>query len=71
MPVSTFSEVATVAEEVATTGETVGAVDLLTVSQQLDRLEELLEAIHFGQMVFVGVLLGVGIILVLAVMFRG
>lgn len=71
MPVSTLSEVATVAEEVTAMGETVGAVDLLTVSQQLDRLEDLLGAIQFGQMVHVGVLLGVGIILVLAVMFRG
>ena len=71
MPVSVISEAVTVAEEVAAMEETVVPVDLATVSLQLDRMSELLEAVHFGQMVLCGVILGVGIILVLAVMFRG
>lgn len=71
MPVNEILEAVTVAEEVAAAGEVTVSVDLSVVSQQLDRLEILLTSIDFGQMVLVGVLLGVAISLLLAVMFRG
>lgn len=70
MPVSTFSEVATVAEEVATTGETVGAVDLLTVSQQLDQVITWQMAQLCTMWVFIGVVIGVAVALVIGRFFR-
>lgn len=71
MSVSVISEAVTMAEAVAAMEEAMVPVDLAMVSSQLGRMLGLLEAVHFGQMTLCGVILGVGIILVLAVMFRG
>lgn len=53
-----FLEAATVVEEVAAAGETAGAVDLLTVSQQLDVITGLLVAAVVGLGIVAGVILG-------------
>lgn len=72
MPLSAISEAVAVLEEVSSgTGEAVVPVDLSTVSQQLVDIQDSLLYISFGQLVLCGVLLGVAITLVLAVMFRG
>lgn len=51
-------EAATVAEEVAAMGETAGAVDLLTVSQQLDVITGLLFVVVIGLGLVAGIILG-------------
>lgn len=61
MPVFTFSEVATVAEEVAATGETAGAVDLLTVSQQLDQIIAWQSGQFLALWVLVGCVIGAAV----------
>lgn len=71
MPLSAISEAVTMAEEVAAMGEAVVPVDLSPVSQQLAYIQDILLYLLFGQLVLCGVLLGVAITLVLAVMFRG
>ncbi len=58
MPVSEVLEAVTVADEVAAPGETVGSVDLTTVSQQLDTLTAL-EYTQVGVQIFImGLILG-------------
>ena len=51
-------EAVTAAEEVAAAGETAGAVDLLTVSQQLDMITGLLVAVVVGLGLVAGIILG-------------
>lgn len=67
---SELLEAATVAEEVAAAGETVGAVDLLTVSQQLDMVSGLLVAAVLGLGIIAGVILGAGVARVLGELWK-
>ncbi len=61
MPVSEISEAVAGVEEVAASGETVGSVDLATVSQQLDTLTVSVHAQLSVQLVMLGLILGVAV----------
>lgn len=61
MPVSTLSEAVAVTEEVTTMEETAGAVDLLTVSQQLNQIIVWQSGQFLSQWVLVGCVIGTAV----------